>query len=62
MKKMFFVALVMSFALAACGGKKKTAPANPTPETGSAMGSDTGSAAGSGDTGSAAGGGGGSGM
>ena len=52
MKKMFIVALVTAFALAACGGEKKDAH---KPTGGSA---DHGSAAGSGDHGSGGGGGG----
>jgi len=53
MKKMSFVVAVVvtaSFAIAACGGKKKGAE-TPATGSGSAMtGSDTGSAAGSGET------------
>ena len=51
MKKMFIGALVISAALAACGGKRKPAT-GPSPDPGSAAGSDMGSAAGSDGAGS----------
>jgi hypothetical protein len=49
MKKMFIVAMVTAFALAACGGKKKH---DNKPHTGSGSAMHDGSAAGSGDHGS----------